>query len=76
MDWDLDGVANSDEPVPESFLQQVQVMQCTLAGGDYMAVLNGGGFYTPEIIDRQYVIVVGGETDTGVYELMIRELID
>ncbi len=114
VDWDLDGVANSDEPVPESFLQQVQVMQCTLAGGDYMAVLNGGGFYTPEIIDSdsrdeddvafydrvrnlggrsgeegeeaymqldllgggQYVIVVGGETDTGVYELMIRELID
>ena len=32
-DWDLDGVLDVDEPRPASFLEQVQVMQCTLNGG-------------------------------------------
>lgn len=114
VDWDLDGVLNDDEPEPESFLQQVHVMQCTLAGGDADAILDNGGFYTVDIIDldstdedevayydrvrnlggrtgdegeeaymevelmggNQYVIVVGAETDTGVYELMVREIVD
>jgi hypothetical protein len=34
VDWDLDGVLDDDEPLPETFLEQVQAMQCTLAGGD------------------------------------------
>lgn len=34
VDWDLDGVLDEDEPAPETFLEQVWVMQCTLAGGD------------------------------------------
>jgi hypothetical protein len=33
-DWDQDGVLDADEPTPTSFLEQVQVVQCTLAGGD------------------------------------------
>lgn len=33
-DWDRDGVLDEDEPKPETFMQQVQVMQCTIAGGD------------------------------------------
>lgn len=33
VDWDLDGVLDVDEPRPATFLEQVQVMQCTLNGG-------------------------------------------
>jgi hypothetical protein len=36
-DWDQDGVLDADEPAPTSFLEQVQVMQCTEAGGDSSA---------------------------------------
>ena len=36
-DWDLDGVLDVDEPLPATFVEQVQVMQCTLAGGDLSA---------------------------------------
>lgn len=32
-DFDLDGVANADEPQPDSFYQQVLVEQCTASGG-------------------------------------------
>ena len=51
-DWDRDGVLNQNEPRPESFVQQVQVMQCTLAGGDFDAVVAGGGFFGTELIDQ------------------------
>jgi hypothetical protein len=34
VDWDRDGVLDEEEPTPETFLGQVQVMQCTLAGND------------------------------------------
>jgi hypothetical protein len=33
-DWDRDGVLDANEPMPETFLGQVQVMQCTLAAND------------------------------------------
>lgn len=36
-DWDLDGVADTDEPQPATFVEQVWVMQCTAAGGDASA---------------------------------------
>jgi hypothetical protein len=36
-DWDLDGVLDEVEPRPATFVEQVQVMQCTLAGGDITA---------------------------------------
>lgn len=36
-DWDFDGVLDDDEPQPGSLLEQVWVMQCTLAGGDSTA---------------------------------------
>ena len=34
VDWDRDGVLDENEPTPETFLGQVQVMQCTLVGND------------------------------------------
>lgn len=113
-DWDRDGVLNEDEPEPESFVQQVQVMQCTLAAGDFDAVEAGGGFFGLEILDsdetdeddlpyadrrrnlggrtgaedeeayievdliggQEYVIVVGGQTDQGVYEFSVTDISD
>lgn len=33
-DWDRDGVLDENEPTPSTFLGQMQVMQCTLAGND------------------------------------------
>ena len=33
-DWDRDGVLDVNEPTPSTFLGQMQVMQCTLAGND------------------------------------------
>lgn len=41
-DWDSDGVLDEDEPQPGTFLQQVQVEQCTLAGGDLSAFVLAG----------------------------------
>ncbi len=37
-DWDRDDVMDVDEPRPSSLLEQVMVMQCTLAGGDWESV--------------------------------------
>jgi len=37
-DWDRDEVLDIDEPRPSSLLEQVMVMQCTLAGGDWESV--------------------------------------
>jgi hypothetical protein len=37
-DWDRDGVLDLDEPRPQSLLEQVMVMQCALAGGDFSGV--------------------------------------
>ena len=113
-DWDRDGVLNEDEPEPSSFVQQVQVMQCTLAAGDFDAVVSSGGFFGTEIVDsdeideddspyadrrrnlggrtgeddeeaylevdliggQEYVIVVGGQTDQGVYEFSVTDISD
>jgi hypothetical protein len=113
-DWDRDGVLNDEEPQPASFVQQVQVMQCTLAAGDFDAVVAAGGFYNTDIIDsdetdeddvpyvdrsrnlggrtgeedeeayieleleggQEYVIVVGGQTDQGVYEFSVTDISD
>jgi len=33
-DWDRDGVLDVNEPTPSTFIGQMQVMQCTLAGND------------------------------------------
>lgn len=33
-DWDRDGVLDDDELMPETFLDQIHAMQCTLAGND------------------------------------------
>lgn len=46
-DWDLDGVLDVDEPRPASFLEQVQVMQCTLNGG----TIRPGDLLGPELFD-------------------------
>jgi hypothetical protein len=37
-DWDRDEVLDLDEPRPQSLLEQVMVMQCALAGGDFSGV--------------------------------------
>lgn len=37
-DWDRDEVLDLDEPRPQSLLEQVMVMQCSLAGGDFSDV--------------------------------------
>ncbi len=34
VDWDRDGVLDANEPEPTNFLNQIHVMQCTLADGD------------------------------------------
>ncbi|MBL8618489.1 MAG: hypothetical protein JNM72_22935 [Deltaproteobacteria bacterium] len=47
VDWDLDGVLDIDEPRPSSFLEQVQVMQCTLSGGS----IAPSSLATPRIFD-------------------------
>ncbi len=104
-DWDRDGVLDVDEPRPSTLLQQVWVMQCTLAGRDIDAItpadesifdfdetdeddtawtdrsLDLGGrtddsgedafLYTDLAGGGEYVIVVGGNQDTGPYELTI-----
>lgn len=113
-DWDRDGVLNEDEPEPASFVQQVQVMQCTLAAGDFDAVVASGGFLGTDVLDtdetdeddipyadrqrnlggrngeedeeayieldlvggQEYVIVVGGQTDQGVYEFSVTDITD
>lgn len=106
-DWDLDGVANDDEPVPVSFLQQVDVHLCQQHGADnyepygedtvdideldedetttVSRVYNLGSvsgdsgeeaFMVAELVGGfQYMIVVGGGTDTGIYELTL-QLVD
>jgi hypothetical protein len=109
LDWDGDGVLDNDEPHPASLLEQVMVMQCTLAGGvmeDFEPVegddiidmdsmdedddpyvdrtRNLGGKSSDEDEEAYmevslaggatYVIVVGAGTDTGPYELRIRQL--
>ncbi len=104
-DYDLDGVPDADEPIPENFMEQVLVRQCTLdkdllseepysadwfdadttdddesptmdrignTGGmadssgeeAYMEVRLEGGY--------QYLLVVGGGTDSGTYEITIQ----
>jgi len=52
IDWDGDGVLNNDEPMPVSLVEQVMVMQCTLAGGvmeDFEPVVAG------DIVDQDSV---------------------
>lgn len=46
-DWDADGVSDSDEPAPASFVQQVMIEQCTQNNG----VMPGGGLYGSQFID-------------------------
>jgi len=109
VDWDRDGVLDLDEPRPANLIEQVMVMQCTLAGGDMASfepvqasdVLdkdsldddddpytnraeNLGGRSGDEDEEAylevslaggaSYVIVVGAGTDTGPYELRVRQL--
>jgi hypothetical protein len=47
LDWDLDNVSDENEPQPVTFLEQVQVMQCTLEDG----ALDGVSPLTPAIFD-------------------------
>lgn len=61
VDWDLDGVLDEDEPQPDNFLEQVWVMQCTLAGGDAEG-------YTPvgsDVIDEDST----DDDDAATYDL-------
>lgn len=37
-DWDRDGVLDADEPQPNTFLEQLQTMQCTIVGGDLTGI--------------------------------------
>ncbi|MEC7987465.1 MAG: hypothetical protein VX278_20030 [Myxococcota bacterium] len=46
-DWDRDGVYDEDEPMPETLLSQIRVMQCTLAGND----VSGFSALNTDIID-------------------------
>ena len=52
-DWDQDGVLDEDEPAPASFLEQVQVMQCTEAGGDSSAfdALSASDLFDTDSVD-------------------------
>ena len=108
-DWDRDGVLDIDEPRPTSLLEQVMVMQCALAGGDFSGV---EAYEADDIIDvdsmdenddpyvdrarnlggqtgeseeeafmettlaggSRYVIVVGAGTETGSYELRVKQV--
>ena len=108
-DWDRDEVLDLDEPRPSSLLEQVMVMQCALAGGDFSEV---EPYEAADIIDSdtmdendnpyidrtrnlggrtgdseeeaylettlaggaRYVIVVGAGTETGTYELRVKEI--
>ena len=107
-DWDGDGVADISEPMPTTFVEQVQVMQCSQNGGTYAGLdlvdssivdldsvdldsvatanmeINMGGrnhgsgeeaYHELELVGGQrYIIVVGGGTDTGAYELSVRQV--
>ena len=108
-DWDRDEVLDLDEPRPSNLLEQVMVMQCALAGGDFSGV---EPYEAEDIIDSdtldendnpyvdrtrnlggksgdseeeaylettlaggaRYVIVVGAGTETGTYELRVKEI--
>ena len=102
-DYDLDGVANEDEPAPTDFFSQVLVQQCDLGltpsyttewldadeideDGEvtYDPIQNTGGysgesgeeaFLAIELTGGEvYTIVVGGNGDTGVYELSVKQI--
>ena len=60
IDWDRDGVLDVNEPYPESFVSQVRVMQCNLAGNDISAFDAVG----TEIIDVDEV----DEDDDSTYD--------
>jgi hypothetical protein len=108
-DWDRDGVPDEAEPQPGSFVQQVQVMQCTVSGGSVAAdvligseildtdqtdddsistfdrAANAGGRFAEDgeeaylerdlVGGNQYLLVVGGGSSQGSYEIEIREVV-
>ena len=51
-DWDRDEVLDVDEPRPSSLMEQVMVMQCTLAGGDWESV---EAYEAEDIFDKDSV---------------------
>ncbi len=108
-DWDRDGVLDVDEPRPQSLIEQVMVMQCALAGGDFSGVepyeaedlidLDSIDENDDPYVDRarnlggqsgeseeeaylettlaggaRYVVVVGAGTETGPYELRVKQI--
>jgi hypothetical protein len=108
-DWDRDGVLDVHEPSPSSLYEQIQVMQCTSAGGDFSDVeaLDPADFIDEDSLDEndspytdrkrnlggasgeseeeaylettvsgggKYVVIVGAGTDSGPYELTIKQL--
>jgi len=108
-DWDRDDVLDLDEPRPQTLLEQVMVMQCALAGGDFADV---EAYEAADLIDvdsmdenddpyvdrtrnlggqsgdsqeeaylettlaggARYVIVVGAGSETGPYELRVKQI--
>ena len=107
-DWDLDEVADTDEPLPSTFLEQLLVQQCEDADGDMDSVepYDTAVFDVDEVDEddtptvnrksntgsvsagegeeayieveltggEQYLVIVGGGSDTGIYELSLRQL--
>jgi hypothetical protein len=65
-DWDRDEVLDIDEPRPSSLLEQVMVMQCTLAGGDWESV---EPYEASDFIDQDSV-----DSDDSPYVDRIRNL--
>jgi hypothetical protein len=108
-DWDRDDVLDLDEPRPQTLLEQVMVMQCSMAGGDFSGV---EPYQAADLIDQdsmddnddpyvdrtrnlggrsgdseeeaylettlaggaRYVVIVGAGTETGPYELRVKQI--
>jgi len=70
VDWDSDGVLDEDEPTPGSFVQQVQVQQCTLTKNPLgVNQLPLDSYVGEEIIDRDEL-----DTDDTAYYDQTRNL--
>jgi hypothetical protein len=107
-DWDLDGVADDNEPLPESLEQQILVAECTADGAtnetfvshydtdwmdadeqddderpshDYVNNTGGRsgadgeeGYVHADLPGgAQYLLIVGGNGETGTYEINVRQ---
>jgi hypothetical protein len=106
-DWDDDGISYSSEPSPSTFLEQVQVQQCTNNFNEEPSTLYSVSYIDSDERDddelpsyntiydvggrcgedgeeaylvttlqggKEYLVVVGGNSDTGPYQLHLRQL--